>query len=320
MIKYLFTIALLLFALNSRAQVCELPNGDLEVWVDFTAELQELSPTPLPAETLIAPEGFASGLRFFFIIFSTIFEEFGVENVLPNLFGTIRSTDASEGEFALQLGADQFFPTADLVTVNACNGTQPTAFTLDLRHVGNITDTLLIVGSFGETAGLPETEEQINDFSAFFLQEIISNETTEYQNIFIPIVSNENEISADSFTLFFLLSSNEVSLSLGDTSFFLLDNLQFQGDESTTSTKELSLPSPVEVYPTVFQQEINITNNNNSLEAIVYTLNGQRKATLTIPSGQSSHDLSFINHPGSYLLKMADPETGRSVTKILMKQ
>lgn len=244
----------------------------------------------------------------------------GLSDLAPNFLGTQRSTDASSGEFALQLGADKLFPISDVFSANACNGSLPTTFSIDMKHVGNVADTLTILGAFGEATGLPEDEEQLNNFGALFFHEVIVETSTEYETISIPIESLENEIAADSFTLFMLLTSDEASISMGDTSYFLIDNMQFQGTDNTTSTKELSLPYQVEVYPTVFHQHITIANENEPLEAILYGINGQREATLTIPSGQSQHDLSYINNAGSYVLKMVDPKTGRSTTTLLLKK
>lgn len=321
--KYLFSLCLLLLAFNNQAQVCEIPNGNLEVWVDHTPDFEELAEIDLPAETLIAPEGFVSGLRFISILFSSFFDNLGTDNIpgiVSSLFGTQRSTDSSEGEFALRLGADNLFPLADLVSVGACNGSQPVSFSIDLKHVGNTPDTLTIFGVFGESTGLPEDLEQLDDYSAFFLEQVINDASTEYQTISIPITDTGNEIVADSFTLFILLSSNEENISMGDTSYYLIDNLQFQGEGNTTAIQNFSLPNQVELYPTLFNHNITINNDNDPLEAILYSSDGKRKAALTIPQGQSDHDLSFITNSGTYLLKMVDPKTKRSVTKMILKQ
>jgi len=322
MFKQFLPFCCLLLAFTCQAQVCELPNGDVEVWVDFSADLG-LTEEPLPAETIIAPEGFFSAFRFLGILFGEIFGELTGEeltNALPNFLGTQRSTDASTGEFALRLQADGLFPIADVISVNACNGTMPTSFSLDLKHVGNGIDTLAVLGTFGDMTGLLEEDTELEDFGAFFFEEIIADASTDYQTISIPIIDAENGVAADSFTLILLLTSNEASISMGDTSYFLIDNMQFIGDGSTTGTKDLSLPNNIEVYPTMFNQTITVTNENKSLDATLYSIDGRRQASMKIPAGQSNHDVSFITGSGSYLLKMIDPNTGRSQTKMLIKE
>ena len=320
MFKRILPFCCLLFTFTSQAQVCELPNGDVEVWVDFSADLG-LTEEPLPAGTIVAPEGFFSAIRFLGIVFSDVFGELAGEeltDVLPNILGIQRSTDASTGDFAMRLQADGLLPVADVVSFNACNGVQPTSFSLDLKHVGNVADTLTILGSFGEMTGLLGEDVEAEDFAAFFFVEIVADASTDYQTISIPVTDAENEIAADSFTLILLLTSNETSISMGDTSYFLIDNMQFNG--ATTSTKDLSLPNNIEVYPTVFNHTITITNENEFLDATIYSIDGRRQASMKIPAGQSNHDVSFITNSGSYLLKMIDPTTGRSQTKMLIKE
>jgi len=178
----------------------------------------------------------------------------------------------------------------------------------------------MIIGTFGEFSGLPETEEEIADYSAFFAEEIIVSSASDYENLTFPILETGSAVSADSFTLVLLLSSNENSLSMGDTSYFLIDNMKFQGEGNSTSIKTLTLSSPVDIYPTTFQQIITIDNNNAPLEATIYSMSGQRKDTFLVPNGISQHDLSFISNRGSYLIKLFDTETQRSTTKILIKQ
>lgn len=322
MSKLFLSFSLLLLVFTCQAQVCELPNGDVEVWVDYTADL-ELTEEPLPAETIIAPEGFVSAIRLFSILFDDLFGELtgeALNDVLPNLFGTQRSMDASTGEFALRLQADGLFPIADVVSVNACNGAQPASFSMDIKHVGNGIDTLTILGTFGDMAGLPDEETELEDFSAFFVAEVTADASTDYQSISIPVTDGENDIAADSFTLILLLSSNEASISMGDTSYFLIDNMQFEGEDNTTALKDVSLPNTIEVYPTVFNQTITITNENESLDAIIYSIDGRRQGAFTIPRGSSNQDVSFIENPGSYLLKMMDSKTGKSTTKILIRE
>lgn len=320
--KISFLVAFTFFTFTGFTQICELPNGDMEVWSDITAE-GGFSDLGVADSAVMLPNGYASLFRPFFIDIVGLFEQLAdVEflNAVENFFGIKRSTDASTGEFAMQLGADASLPLADVIAIFPCNGSLPSQFSLDIKHVGTGIDTLTILGVFGDKSELFEIEDDLSDVSAIFGAELFFDAETDYQKLTIPIDESNPAIAADTFLLFMLLSSNEAHIAEGNTTYVLMDNLKFEGDEVNTSIKEIGLQAEVNVYPTLFETEINIYNKNELLEATISDLSGKIISTFQVPRGQSTQNLQEIQEAGYYTLTLFDKTTNGIKTTTLVKQ
>lgn len=320
--KISFLLAFTFFTFTSLAQVCELPNGDMEVWIDITEE-SGLSDLGLSDSTVLLPDGYASAFRPFFIDAVSLLETLGdVEflNTVDNFFGIKRSTDASTGNYAMQFGADAALPLADVLTISPCNGSLPDQFSMDIKHVGTGNDTMTIIGVFADKSELFEIEDDFSDVSAVFAAELLFDTETDYQNLTIPIQVTNPAIAADTFMIFMLLSSNETHIAEGNTTYILMDNLKFEGDEVNTSIKEIGLQAEVTVYPTLFDTEINIYNKNEVLEATVSDLSGKVVSNFQIPKGQSTQNLREIQEAGYYTLTLFDKTTNGIKSTTLVKQ
>ena len=228
--KQLITFLLFLQVSFLSAQFCDIANGDLEVWEDVS-DIVELS-EPLPPETILLPEGYFGFLRFLFSALGDILGGLAGDELFDfaeDLFGVDRVTDATSGQFALQLGGDENLPLADLIGVFDCSLAIPDTFYIDVRHVGNGTDTLFIQGSLGPDSEIPfDTLTLINDVAASFSHTLVSNQDTEYETLAIPVVDNENGIDSDTLILFMLVSGDQEFLASGELSAFRLDNLRFR--------------------------------------------------------------------------------------------
>ena len=228
--KKLITFLLFFQVSFLSAQFCDIANGDLEVWEDVS-DIVELS-EPLPPETILLPEGYFGFLRFLFSALGDILGGLAGDELFDfaeDLFGVDRVTDATSGQFALQLGGDENLPLADLIGVFDCSLAIPDTFYIDVRHVGNGTDTLFIQGSLGPDSEIPfDTLTLINDVAASFSHTLVSNQDTEYETLAIPVVDNENGIDSDTLILFMLVSGDQEFLASGELSAFRLDNLRFR--------------------------------------------------------------------------------------------
>ncbi len=227
--KYFYI--LLLFAQISAvtAQDCTIPNGDFEIWADFSEELE--TNEPLPANTVLLPEGYFSVFRFFF---SFVGELLGVltgtelELLASEAFSVTQVTDASNGIFAAQIGGDENGPLTDLVGVFACPLNVPDSFYIDVKHIGTGADTLFLQGSFGETSDIPVDTVDLKELnSAYFIHELTSNEETEYETIAVPIIKNDNDLGSDTMVLFLLAIGDEAFFADGGESAFIVDNMRF---------------------------------------------------------------------------------------------
>ena len=178
------------------------------------------------------PESYFGLFRFFISSFTDLFEVLTGEELIAassTFFGLYQSTDATDGEFSLQMQADTTFSFTDVFTAFECPGELPSSFCFDLKHVGGGADTLSIIGTFDEESNLSFDEYGLTEASGFFtVDTLVVNGDTDWVSYNIPIIDNMNGVSPDTALLFFVLSSNEDSLALGVESYFLIDNLNFK--------------------------------------------------------------------------------------------
>ena len=230
--KIITTLLFLLFTLFSYSQTpCPIPNGSFESWIDVTEDFDETG--ELPDGTIMLPENYFGLFRFFLSSFTEIFEVLGGEDLIEAssmFFGLYQSTDASEGNFSLQMQSDDQFPFVDAFIGMECTGDElPSSFNFDLKHVGGGADTFSLFGTFSDESSLAIDEYGLQDASAFFvIDSIVMDGDSEWTSFNIPVVDNMNGISPDSVVIFMFVTSNEDSLAAGVESYFLVDNLNFQ--------------------------------------------------------------------------------------------
>ncbi len=231
--KIITTLLFLLFTLvSSYSQTpCPIPNGSFESWIDVTEDFDETG--ELPAGTIMLPEEYFGLFRFFLSSFTEIFEVLGGEDLIEAtsmFFGLYQSTDATDGNFSLQMQSDDQFPFVDAFVGMECPGDElPSSFNFDLKHVGGGADTFSLFGTFNSESSLAIDEYGLQDASAFFVIDSITMEgDSEWTSFNIPVVDNMNGVSPDSVVIFMILTSNEDSLAAGVESYYLVDNLSFQ--------------------------------------------------------------------------------------------
>lgn len=224
-------IILFLSSLSFAQTTCTIPNGSFENWIDVTADFDESG--ELPAGTIMLPEGYIGLFRFFISSFLDIFEVFTGDELIEAssmFFGLYQSTDATDGDFSLQMQNDTTFAFVDAFVVVPCVEEElPSSFCFDLKHVGTGTDTFSIIGAFNEEAELALDEYGLMEAGAFFLADsIILEGDTEWISYNIPVVDNMNGVSPDTAIIFMVMSSSEDSLAAGVESYYLVDNLNFK--------------------------------------------------------------------------------------------
>jgi len=229
-IKLALILLIIASSFNVYSQSCPVPNGSFETWEDVTEEFDENG--VLPAGTIMLPEGYLGLFRLFFSVFDELFAIFGesVEFIEASskFFGLYQSMDATEGNYSLQLQADDQVPFLDVLTVFECPGDLPLSFNLDIKHLGDSPDTLTIWGSFSDSEEIVLDESQLQDARGYILVEnLVLEGDTEWQTYSYPVVDNMNGISPDSVMLFLIMSSVEDSIAAGVESSFLVDNFTF---------------------------------------------------------------------------------------------
>lgn len=225
-IKHILLSVCLLFSVLSVHAQCEIINGSFEEWSEQEFILGDTDGNPVVGDILL-PDGTTSFIRFFFIAFAAIFDPSIaelLETEAQELTGIIQSMDASDGDFAVRLQPGYDIEVSDLYSVNSCTEI-PETFSLDVKHIGTSTDTLNVFILFDEGLNaIPETEEDLEDVPAYAATEMVFNEDTDYETITLPIIQN---FEADIDTFFYLILG-----TIGEDSYFLIDNVSFDGDPS----------------------------------------------------------------------------------------
>lgn len=227
-----YAIFLLFFASYAFAQPCSIPNGSFESWEDLTSEFDESG--ILPPGTIELPEGYIGFFRLFFSSFLDLFEVLSGEELIEastDFFGLYQFSDATAGDFSMQMLPNEEFPFVDAFTAFECGGELASSFCFDVKHVGDISDTLTILGIFDEGANLSSDEEDLMDVSGYFIVDnVILSGDSDWTTYNIPIIDNMNGVSPDTAVLFLYMASDQNLLSAGEESYFLIDNMHFKSD------------------------------------------------------------------------------------------
>ena len=217
--KILLALLLTFSCFFANAQ-CDYLNGDLEDWTTFPLDLGT------GPQDVMLPDNHISSVRFLFQLIEIFFLGNPDPLILfandPQLFmGIDKSTDASSGEFAVQLQADAFLNIADLWSVIACDEIQD-SFKVDIRHVGTSSDTMFIYGAYDENvAPLPESQATLDTLAAYFLYQLVFDTITEYTTFTFPVFINDPNAPVDTFSFLALASFGDPD------SYFLIDNIRF---------------------------------------------------------------------------------------------
>jgi|GEM_PF-6883744 len=217
---FLLTFSLVLTSLFAQAQ-CDYFNGDLENWQVFPFEIAGQT------RDIETPENHVSYNRFFVNYFYVEFFGDPVAtdlwlNNTPLFWGIEKSTDASTGQYAAKLIAEPNIPFADLYTNYACNSIHST-LKVDIKHVGNTSDTLVINGVYdANLPSLPIADPTgLDTVAAYYLDAVIMNETTDYVTLTLPVQIADANAPVDSFSLVFFTTAIQGG-------YFLIDNIRFE--------------------------------------------------------------------------------------------
>ncbi len=217
----LFTLTLIF---SGFAQ-CELDNASFENWSLEDFEVEDGNGTIYSNEVFL-PENTVSVLRFLFIAFELFFDPaFGtiLESDPQGFAGMDRSTDASDGEFAVKLQGGYGINFADIYSPKNCT-VVPDSFAFDVKHVGDSDDTLNVFVIFDEgLAPLPEDEDDLANYPAYATGEFTYNSDSAYHRITLPIIENF-DAAIDTFYYIIIATTD-------DSTYFLIDNMSIESDD-----------------------------------------------------------------------------------------
>jgi len=157
--------------------------------------------------------------------FSAIFDPTFLDILLDDpqgLAGISQSLDASDGDFAVRMQGSYGVPTSDVFGVGACDEA-PDVFSVDVKHVGESSDSLFIALVFDQGLNFMDEDYEIEDAPAFAFGSFLFDSDTEYQTIELDIIQS---FAAPIDTFLFIIQAQT-----SDSTFFLIDNIEV--DEAT---------------------------------------------------------------------------------------
>lgn len=241
--QFILLLSLVILSFSQlNAQICQIPNGDFETWEDASDFIETAE--PLPADSVLLPEGYFSLFRLFFSIIGDVFETLvgeELEEFALMAFGVMRSEDASSGDYAVQMGGDEYGAFTDLIAAFECSGSVPDSFYIDVKHVGIGVDTFYAQGSFGVDSEIPFDVDELEETAGYFTLEFISDTDTEYQTLAVPVINNNNGIEIDSALIVFVVTGDEQFFTNGGESHFVFDNLRFENNSSVLAHEQVSI-------------------------------------------------------------------------------
>ena len=198
-----------------------MTNPSFEDWSENNFVLPDGAGDVDSAEVII-PDDNTSLIRLLLLSFAAAFDP-SVALVLQDdaqgLLGISQSEDASDGDFAVKLQGGYGLTTSDIYGVFGCNEL-PDQFNIDVKHVGESNDTLLLFVIFDEGLNaIPQEEEDLATFPAYATTELVFNSDTDYETVSIPVIQN---FEAPIDTFYYLIATETM-----DESYFLIDNLSF---------------------------------------------------------------------------------------------
>ena len=323
--KTIFSIiALLTLSTSTINAQGEFPAGKFENWEDFTNDLGE--GLNLEAETFLFPEHSLPFLRFAFTVTINGLVEallnLGGEpfELSQSLLGISRSTEASEGNYALQMAGDTTYNLSDIVIYGG-GVSNATGITMDIKHVGTGIDTLFIYAFLGNSFNIPPIDDEGNfitdSVNAFFTGGFLwTVDESAYSIYDIPFTLNDNGIGSDTLTIWLLaLSDINGSNSRSHLAYFLIDNITVQGATSATTD---NIVSEVKLFPTLARDIVNFQSDAGVIDRIMIVTNDGREIMhQKVDRSEGKVDVSHLSS-GLYFLHMIS-EAG-TATKSFFKK
>lgn len=280
---------------------CEIDNPSFEDWGDVLFEGTGIIPTDI-----FMPDSITTPVRFIF----WVFESASVINPIltsdpQGFIGLDQSTDATEGDFAVELQANygSINPAADIFSLQECF-VVPDSFAVDIKHVGEgSNDRLQIYLMFSDTLqSLPYGPGDLVEFPSSGYRSIFKNTESPYERFTIPIKEN---FPADVNSFYY-----DIVAQTSDSTAFLVDNLELiYNDPSPTLDQEIL--SSIKILQNPVNERLRVSVSEEIKKSIVVSivdLNGRIHLKKTLDA-LHDFDLDVSNYSkGSYFLQFLSKE------------
>ena len=285
----ILTSVLLFVIVTSSVGQCEFPNQSFEDWSTvpyiypdgMNGELTEN--VELPNETISFLRAFLLGFSGFFDpSFGTMFSQDP-----QGFIGVSKSTDASDGAFAVKLQSTEALATADIYSVAPC-GAVPEEVSLKVKHIGDGVDTVRIamVWDSGLNA-VPQDSSEFENLPGYAQATLILDGDSDYETVNMTPIANGMPVD----TMYFLIiaSFSDVSNSV------LVDDIKL-GVEDVEPLPDVVI-NEVGLENSTLVEILNVGDEVVDLSNLFLSVNGQVTPLAAINNYCSGQGMTIL--PGS---------------------
>ncbi len=239
---------------ESKAQ-CQTVNGDFESWTDYTDTFEYELGLQLKYPVIFPTEWY-SIVRLLDLALSNFFGEYLDRDTLdiPVFDGVLQYMPGANGTgSAARLSGDSLLLAADLIQLKPCGG-RPEKLNGYFKYEGTGFDTL-VIGAILHNDGLLDTSASIGyaSFTIVGSPDDISRDAADFSAFSADFIYNSDEIP-DSVTILILTIKDEQNPS--DTSYFVVDEIEFEG--GAVPTRDYYQEAPFALLPNPASDQIRL--------------------------------------------------------------
>ncbi len=303
MSRYLFILLALFGGLDYVKGQCQPFNAGFENWIDLTDSFESELTVEIDYPVVL-PEGWFSAFRLLDIALSGFIVDFldsGKAIDFP-LFGGVSqySPGADNTASALRISGDTLLLATDVIQVGPCTS-RPAKMTGFYKYEGDGSDTLFIGAVLQKEADLIDTSQAIG-FAVFsnFAQDVSRSNSAEFIPFEADFKYNSGE-TPDTMALL-ILSSRDKSNPF-DTSYFVVDEIRFEGD--VVSTRDHIVEHSKALTPNPADAFLDVATDIN-LGARFHFFDAVGKNVLTVSDISSGKIPIHQLHNGVYFVRIVD--------------
>ncbi|NND33976.1 MAG: T9SS type A sorting domain-containing protein [Saprospiraceae bacterium] len=233
MSRILLLFGLSIILLNEAQSQCQPLNGSFEEWTDYTDSFEYELGLEL-TEAVILPTGWLSLIRLLDVALSNFIIDYLDQDTLdiPIFEGIQQYMPGADGSLsAARISGDSLLETSDLIQLIDCGG-RPDRMTGFVKYEGNGIDTLSIYAVL-HNSDLLDTADAIGYalFRIVGADADISRDAADFVPFSVDFRYN-NESIPDSVSIL-IITTKDVN-NTSDTSFFVIDEIKFEGGSVPT--------------------------------------------------------------------------------------
>ncbi|MCB0666287.1 MAG: T9SS type A sorting domain-containing protein [Saprospiraceae bacterium] len=304
--KFILPLLLLLLSVGHELNAqCQVQNGGFEMWTDYTDSFEHELGLEL-TEPVIFPTNWFSIFRLTQIALSGFIIDYLDQDSLDiPIFNTLQqySPGANGTATAAKISGDSLELISDLVQFAECSF-RPEKMTGYFKYEGEGQDTLRIAAILYKGNELVDTADAIGyaNFSVVGTPIDISRDAADFTAFSADFIYNSDE-NPDTVAILILSTKDEANPN--DTSFHVVDEIQFEG--GVVPTKDYYQEAPYALTPNPATELLTLNlNSRYPIRVELYDAIGNRVLDKDVSSSES---ISIRHLPsGTYLSRIRSAE------------